>query len=58
MIPNGFESSQLPCEIVGLDAKKAKKPVKIRFNPDVIKMAKRNSTMARLVYDSVWKVSS
>jgi hypothetical protein len=47
----------LPCDIVGLDAKKSKKPVKVRFHPDVLKLAKRSEEMARLVYDSVWKVS-
>jgi hypothetical protein len=54
---SGVNVDQLPSEIVGLDCKKAKKPVKIRFHPEVLKIAKRNESVAKLVYKAVQKVN-
>jgi hypothetical protein len=55
-VPREFSVDQLPCEIIGLDCKKSKKPIKVRFHPDVLKTAKRNEQMAKLVHGAVLKV--
>jgi hypothetical protein len=58
IIEHDTKSTQIPCEIIGLDCKKAKKPIKVRFHPDVLKQAKRNESVAKSVYKTVYKVGT
>ncbi|KAI6215810.1 hypothetical protein M3Y94_00428600 [Aphelenchoides besseyi] len=53
---NETSNVEIPCEIVGLDAKKTKKPIKIRFHPSVLNVAKRNEGVAKSVYKTVNKL--
>ncbi|KAI6202305.1 hypothetical protein M3Y96_00934100 [Aphelenchoides besseyi] len=53
---NDSSNVEIPCEIVGLDAKKTKKPIKIRFHPSVLNVAKRNEGVAKSVYKTVNKL--